>query len=449
MSLTPTPTRVAPAKVRRRGASWLWLTLFTVLGLGSAAVGAGLAVFLQGSPLQQRWLSQEEAKTFFGEPLAKGFFGVPQLSRPVNILFMGIKVLSLDPQAGYQKRVNDFDGLTDTMILARFDPMTDTVTAISLPRDTQVLIKDDPYSKLNEANGKGGPALAAETVSTLMGGVAIDRYVRVNPMGVEALVDALGGITINVPKDLKYQDDSQHLYINIKAGVQKLNGKQALHFLLFRQDGLGDIGRIQRQQIFMRAFQEQALTPQNITRLPQIFGVVKEYVDTNLTGEELLALASFAQGTSREKFQMILLPGRFGSPGQLASYWIPDPTRIQTVAMQHFGLTVPDGSLREMNLAQMEVVLQDSTGERGAVTALTEHLLRAGYQRLYREVPWHETLNQTVIIAQQGNVRAAQAVQTALGFGEIRVDSTGILNSDVTVRIGRDWRFHLTPAASQ
>jgi len=447
--MTPTPTRVAPPKLRRRGSAWLWLTLFTVLGLGSAAVGAGLAVLLQGAPFQQRWLSQEEAKTFFGEPLAKGFFGVPRLSRPVNILFMGIKVLSLDPQAGYQKRVNDFEGLTDTMILLRFDPTTATVTAISLPRDTQVLIKNDPYSKLNEANQQGGPALAAETVSALMGGVPIDRYVRVNPMGIEGLVDALGGITINVPKDLKYQDDSQHLYINLKAGLQKLNGKQALHFLLFRQDGLGDIGRIQRQQMFMRAFQEQALTPQNITRLPQIFGVIRQYVDTNLTGEELLALASFAQETSREKFQMILLPGQFGTSGRLASYWIPDPTRIQKVAVQHFGLTVPGVAEREMSLAQIEVVLQDSTGERGAVTALTEQLLKAGYQRLYREVPWHETLNQTVIIAQQGNVAAAQAVQTALGFGEIRVDSTGILNSDVTVRIGRDWRFHLNSAAPQ
>ncbi|APB34260.1 cell envelope-related transcriptional attenuator [Gloeomargarita lithophora Alchichica-D10] len=444
--MTPTPTRIAPAKIRRRDASWLWLTLFTVLGLGSAAVGASLAVLLNGSPLQQRWLSQEEAKTFFGEPVAKGFFGVPQLNRPVNILFMGIKVLALDPEAGYQKRVNDFEGLTDTMILARFDPTTDTVTAISLPRDTQVLINSDPYSKLNEANSKGGPALAAETVSTLMGGVAIDRYVRVNPMGVEALVDALGGITINVPKDLKYQDDSQHLYINIKAGPQKLTGKQALHFLLFRQDGLGDIGRIQRQQIFMRAFQEQALTPQTITRLPQIFGVVKEYVDTNLTGEELFALANFAQSASREKFQMILLPGQFGGAGRLSSYWIPEPTRIQTVAVQHFGLTVPAGSLREMNLAQIEVVIQNSTGERAAVTALTEQLLKRGYQRLYREVPWHETLNQTVVIAQQGNVQAAQAVRDALGFGEVRVDSTGILNSDVTVRIGRDWRFSLAPS---
>jgi LCP family protein required for cell wall assembly len=448
VSITPTPTRVVPQRLRRRATPWLGLILFTVLGLVSAAAGAALALFLQGSPLQQRWLSQEEAKTFWGEPLAQGFWGLPRLARPVNILFMGIKVVRLDPEAGYQKRVNDFEGLTDTMILARFDPTQNTVTAISLPRDTQVLIGNDPESKLNEANARGGPALAAETVSTLLGGVPVDRYVRVNPMAIEALVDALGGITINVPKDLHYRDDSQHLYIHLKAGVQKLNGEQALHFLLFRQDTLGDIGRIQRQQMFIRAFQEQALKPQNLARLPQILAVIKQYVDTNLTGEELLALAMFAQETPRDKLHMILLPGRFGS-GRLASYWIPDPTRIQQVAVEHLGLVVPGATVPAMNLAQIEVVLQDSTGDRGAVTALTERLLQAGYQRLYREVPWHETLNQTVIIAQQGNVQAAAAVQAALGFGEVRVDSTGMLNSDVTVRIGRDWRFHLTPAASR
>ncbi|MEN9276642.1 MAG: LCP family protein, partial [Gloeomargarita sp. GMQP_bins_5] len=232
MSVTPTPTRIAPVKARPRRRGGWGLALFTLLAVSSAAVGGGLAWFLHSTPLQQRWLSQEEAKTFFGEPLTGGFWGVPELRRPVHVLFLGIKVLSLDAQAGYYKRVNDFEGLTDTMMLLRFDPTTDTVTILSLPRDTQVLIKNDPYSKLNEANARGGPALAAETVSALLGGVPIDRYVRVNPMAIEALVDAIGGITINVPRELKYQDDSQHLYIHLRPGPQRLNGRQALHFLL-------------------------------------------------------------------------------------------------------------------------------------------------------------------------------------------------------------------------
>jgi LCP family protein required for cell wall assembly len=103
---------------------------------------------------------------------------------------------------------------------------------MSIPRDTRTYVRGS-LTKLNEANRYGGPSLAAESVSDLLGGVAIDRYVRINVQGVEKLVDALGGVTVNVPKDMKYQDDSQHLYINLKAGEQTLTGDQALQFLRF------------------------------------------------------------------------------------------------------------------------------------------------------------------------------------------------------------------------
>ena len=146
-------------------------------------------------------------------------------------------------------------------------------------------------------------------MSELLGGVAIDRYVRINVQGVEKLVDTLGGIMVNVPKDMKYQDDSQHLYINLKAGEQQLNGDQALQFLRYRYDDYGDIGRIQRQQMLMRAVVEQALTPSTIARLPKILSVIQSNVDTNLKVEELLALVGFAAQTNRSNIQMLMLPG--------------------------------------------------------------------------------------------------------------------------------------------
>jgi len=86
--------------------------------------------------------------------------------------------------------------------------------------------------------------------------------------------DALGGVTVYVPKDMKYQD-SQHLYINLKAGKHHLNGNQALQLLRFRYDENGDIGRIQRQQILMRALMEQALNPATLSRLPKILSVIQ------------------------------------------------------------------------------------------------------------------------------------------------------------------------------
>jgi cell division protein FtsZ len=81
---------------------------------------------------------------------------------------------------------------------------------------------------------------------------------------IEKLVDALGGVTVYVPKDMKYQDDSQHLYINLKEGKQHLDGDKTLQLLRFRKDNLGDIGRIQRQQMVTRALVEQALKPLSI-----------------------------------------------------------------------------------------------------------------------------------------------------------------------------------------
>jgi LCP family protein required for cell wall assembly len=91
--------------------------------------------------------------------------------------------------------------------------------------------------------------LSAKAVSNLLDGVGIDRYVRVNVVGFGKLIDTLGGITFYVPKDMKYKDDTQHLYVNLKAGEQHLNGDQAMQILRFRHDELG-ISVVQRQQLY-------------------------------------------------------------------------------------------------------------------------------------------------------------------------------------------------------
>ncbi len=178
------------------------------------------------------------------------------------------------------------------MLLLRFDPTTNKLTALSIPRDTRTEVEGRGVTKINTANVVGGPALSAKTTSELLNDVTIDRYIRINVQGVEKLLDAFGGVTVYVPKDMKYQDDSQHLYINLKAGKQHLNGNQALQLLRYRHDENGDIGRIQRQQMVMRSLMEQTISPATIGRIPQILSVVQSHIDTNLSMEELMALAS-------------------------------------------------------------------------------------------------------------------------------------------------------------
>ena len=259
---------------------------------------------------------------------------------------------------GYHALVNSFEGLSDTMLLLRFNPRTEQLVVMSVPRDTRALVSGS-LTKINEANLNGGPALTAESISNLLGGVAIDRYVRINVQGVEKLIDALGGVTVNVPKDMKYQDDSQHLYINLKAGQQTLDGDQALQFLRFRYDENGDIGRVQRQQTMMRAVIEQTLNPATIGRLPKILSVIQSHVDTNLSVEELVALVGYGAQTSRSDVQMLMLPGNFSSPAEFSrSYWLPSYGSIDAMVEQYFGLE--SAQVREAaSPSALSVVIQD------------------------------------------------------------------------------------------
>jgi len=439
----------SPRKPAPKGnqVSWLWLGLgLSGVAMLSATAGAMLAVSLSSTPLLQSQLSPDEAAVFDGDRISRTSLRLPELTRPVNILVMGIKVISSDldnppPETqnlGYHALVNSFEGLSDTMLLLRFNPEAQKIAVLSIPRDTRTYVEGVGMTKINAANVEGGPALSAKTASELLSGVGIDRYIRINVQGVEKLVDALGGVTVYVPRDMKYQDDSQHLYINLKAGKQHLNGNQVQQFLRFRYDKYGDIGRIQRQQMVMRALMEQALNPTTLARMPKILSVIQSHIDTNLTVEELLALVGFGVKTERSQVQMLMVPGDFSGNGQReVSYWLPNRRRIQTMMAQHFDQGLDGGQANDP--AYMRVAIQDSTGNIRAVQSLIEKLREAGYQNVYVDEPWPEPLRVTHLVAQQGDGDSAQAIKRSLGFGEVRVESTGNLVSDITIQLGEDW----------
>jgi polyisoprenyl-teichoic acid--peptidoglycan teichoic acid transferase len=423
------------------------IALASVAGLSGVA-GAFLAVSLSAAPLQQQQLSADDAGVFSQEApmLSGGNLRLPRLTRPVNILVLGVKVLTTDvdevppelQNVGYHALVNSFDGLSDSMLLLRFNPQTEQLVVLSLPRDTRTYVRGR-LTKLNEANRDGGPALAAESVSDLLGGVAIDRYVRINVQGVEKLIDALGGVTVNVPIDMRYQDDSQHLYINLKAGEQTLDGDKSLQFLRFRYDAYGDIGRIQRQQMYMRALTEQVLNPATITRLPKVLSVIQSNVDTNLTVEELLALVGYGSQINRSNVQMLMLPGNFSSPQDYSlSYWLPSFGEIDTMVDQYFGYGTQRVAATS-NPSRVRIAIQDSTDNPVAVQALRNALRDSGYSNVSVDRALNEPLPISRIVAQRGDGATAEIVHRYLGIGEVRVESTGALNSDITIQLGQDW----------
>jgi LCP family protein required for cell wall assembly len=446
----PQPARKQPAK-KKRG-NWLWLGLgLTGVAVVSATAGALLAVSLSTTPFLKQKLSPEEAAVFGnGDRFSSSNLRIPELIRPVNILVMGMSVLSSDvdnppPEQrdlGYKAQLNSFNGLADTMLLIRLDPIDKRISILSIPRDTRVELDEHGVQKINITNRFGGPALTAKTVSELVEGIEIDRYIRVNVSGVEKLVDALGGVTVFIPKDLKYTDESQHLYINLKQGKQHLNGNQVLQLLRFRHDALGDLGRIQRQQMVMQALVEQSLTPATLSKIPDILPVIQSYIDSNLTVEELLAVASYGVKTPRDRIQKLILPGNFNGDGRNGvSYWLPSKRKIKAIAAQYFdqGEGSESGEKATINPARLRIAIQDSTGNRAAVQALVRKLERAGYNGVYIAERLTEPLSVTRTIAQQGDEEAAKTVQTEIGLGEVRVESSGNVGSDVTIQLGKDW----------
>jgi polyisoprenyl-teichoic acid--peptidoglycan teichoic acid transferase len=442
--------KLAAKTAPKRNFSGKWF--LTALGLTgcallSATAGAMLAVSLSSTPLRQVALSPEEAAVFNNQQaISYQNLQLPALNRPVNILVVGTKVLTSDvkeaatPDLGYHAPVNSLEGLTDTMLLLRFDPQKQKLTMVSIPRDTKADIEGYGEKKINEANSLGGPALTAETVSHLLEGVAIDRYVRINVQGIEKLIDALGGVTVYVPKDMKYNDFSQHLYIDLKQGEQHLNGEKFLQFSRFRHDANGDIGRIQRQQQLMRALLEQTLKPATLLKIPDILKVIQANIDTNLSLEELLALAGFASKTQRSDVQMLLLPGDFNGDGrQGISYWLPNQSKIQDLVAQHFDHGSFSAEIGETTVAT-RVAVEDSIDNPEAVQTMVRYLRSAGYENVFVTKPSSPALETTKIIAQNGDNSLANTLSDTLGLGEVLIESTGNLSSDITIKIGQDWQ---------
>jgi len=198
---------------------------------------------------------------------------------------------------------------SDTIMVAHINPKTKKVFVISIPRDTMVVIPGVRLDKINHAYAYGGPELACATTSGFLG-VPIDKYIKINIDGLEKVVDRLGGITIDVTERMYYVDYSQNLDIDLKPGRQRLNGKQAVGYLRFRHDALGDFGRIQRQQAFLQEIAEEIANTKNVVQTYQIIMDFLNCVETNIPNMQMFSLASVVrQAYEFGNIEVAALPG--------------------------------------------------------------------------------------------------------------------------------------------
>ncbi|WKT80917.1 LCP family protein [Thermosynechococcus sp. PP45] len=418
---------------RSRPSPWRtlgWIAAFSGVSLVSAFAGM---TFVLMSPFQGTNHRGQRDPSWL-EMMTRGFqYG---MSRPVNLLVLGVDNV-LDAPEGSPKR---FRGRTDTMLLARFNPENGTITVLSIPRDTRVEIPGHGIDKINAANVYGEVDLTVRVVSEILNYTPIDRYIRIDTDAFRELVDLVGGVEVNVPKRMVYTDHTQKLYIDLQPGLQTLNGEQAEGFVRFRYDELGDIGRAQRQQMLIKALQKKLANPVMLTQVPKIYSVLQKYVDTDLTFAELMAIAQFSLRIEPDNLRLILLPGRFSGDGYEVSYWLPDYDRIDRVVAEHFSdrpSKLVDHTWRETGT--LRIALQNASGSSDAAQDMADFLAHHGYTNVIISEEWYQQTPETEIVAQQGDIGAAQMIRSVLGMGRVSANSTGVLSSDITIRIGRDW----------
>lgn len=348
--------------------------------------------------------------------------------RRINVLLIGADTREEDV------------GRSDTLMLISFDPLSGSVGVMSIPRDTRVRIAGrQGYGKVNAAFAIGGPQLAKQTVADTLD-VRIDYYVLLDFAAFEKLVDALGGVTIDVPKRMYYVDRAQKLIIDLQPGPQRLDGRRALGYVRFRHDALGDIslvdpasgqydGRVERQLQFVRAVAREVTKPRALLRMPRLLRHMLTAIETDMPMEQMVSLVVAALRLKTHSFHTYVLPG-VGGTVQGVSYWIPDLHKARQVLDE----MISSGEMQPVRVALFNASGADEVADRAA-----ERLRREGFEVVFVSSFGRLDVERTYVANLNVRSVAAEAVAKVLGVKVAKMrDDIRVGEADVAVIIGRD-----------
>lgn len=271
---------------------------------------------------------------------------------------------------GYDSDINGASR-ADTIILISLDVDSKEAGLIFLPRDTYINSSKRKFTKLNSSHVYGGIELTQKTIEEMLN-VDIDYFLETDFKGFEKIIDRLGGVNVNVSRHLNYVDKAGGLYINIPAGQQNLNGKEALQYVRYR-DERGDIGRIERQQKFVDAVFAKVLSPAILTKIPGIIKEVNDTINTNIPIQDITPFINMAKEIDLNQIETKMLPGR---PEYIngISYWVPDlketKIMVDNLVRNKSYITNKDYQLTVLN----------GVGDSGAASNTAELLEKYGFQ---------------------------------------------------------------------
>ncbi len=256
---------------------------------------------------------------------------------------------------GVDSRADDV-GRSDTLMVATVDPNKKEAALLSIPRDTRVKIAGHGYDKINHAYAFGGHKLSKDTVEGLIG-VPIDYYILIDIKAFSRIIDAIGGIDIDVEKRMYYEDpyddsEGHPLVINLRPGMQHMNGETAIQYVRYR-DEEGDIGRISRQQKFMKAVLDKLATPSIIPKLPAIIQEISSAVKTDMSVSKMISLAGIIKDAKEKGLKTTMVPGKPAYIDDI-SYWLPDVVALRKALAETLDVKMDDKVANAMKQQAVE-----------------------------------------------------------------------------------------------
>lgn len=280
-----------------------------VLFLGMTVYNVGNHVYSEFNSMYQGYNDRRTARVGATDPKFDGY---------TNILILGVD----DGEQG--------DMQADTIFVLSFSNDTGKSRLISIPRDTLVQA-DSSSGRLGSLYGWGGANLIVRHVSALLG-ISIHQYVIVGMSTFAELIDVLGGVDIYVEENMDYDDPQSGLSIHIAQGYQHLDGEESQKYLRYLSAKLGDVGRVQRQQKFMKALYAKVLQLDTIPKLPAIADIFQHRMETSAEIFDSAHLANVLRRMSSDPPTTVMLPGSENSQGA----WVPNIAEIDSKIQELF-----------------------------------------------------------------------------------------------------------------
>lgn len=295
---------------------------------------------------------------------------IPKNKDFVNILAMGVDI-------GDPKNPND-PKRTDTMMLINYNVKKDRLSIVSIPRDTYIEVNGNS-KKINQAHAIGGVKEAVNEVEKLLN-IKVDYYGKIDYSGFRKLVDSIGGIDMEITRNMKYDDYAQDLHIDFKKGTTvHMDGKKAEEFFRWRKnnDGTGfvdgDIGRIGNQHEFINKVFEKVKSPAIIPRIPSIISTLPEYVETNMSTKDMLSYALSFSKVKNENMYVKTLAGE-GKYIKGVSYFIYDPKASADIIS-----LISDVNYTNFAREKLKIKILNQTNKVGLAKDFSDHICEKGY----------------------------------------------------------------------